>query len=128
MQLEECYQKFGGDYQDVKARLLNENMISRLVIKFLADPNYQNLCSALEEENYGEAFRAVHTLKGLSLNFSFGNLSTSSSSLTELLRHWDTVPVDRAVCEQLFSQVSADYRTVTEAIKEYEHQLDESLK
>lgn len=119
MTLEEFYQKFGGDYKDVMARLQNENLISRLVVKFLADPSYQNLCDALKEENYGEAFRAVHTLKGLCLNFSFGSLTDSSINLTELLRHWETVPVDSEKCGEFFAQVSVDYRTVTDAIKEY---------
>ena len=101
------------------ARLQNENLISRFVVKFLADPSYQNLCDALKEGNYGEAFRAVHTLKGLCLNFSFGSLTNSSMDLTELLRHWETVPVDGKKCEELFTQVSADYKIVTDAIKEY---------
>ncbi|MCI7323454.1 MAG: Hpt domain-containing protein [Lachnospiraceae bacterium] len=119
MTLEECYSKFGGDYQDVMARLLNESMVSRLVVKFLDDPSYQNLSAALEEENYGDAFRAVHTLKGLSLNFSFGNLSNSSSDLTELLRHWETEPVDSGKCEEFFAKVREDYLAVTEALKEF---------
>lgn len=119
MDLKECYRKFGGDYEDVRKRLVKEDLISRMVVKFLADPSYQNLCDALAEKNYGEAFRAVHTLKGLSLNFSFGSLNISSSNLTELLRHWETVPVDPAMCEQLFSQVSDDYNSVTAAIREF---------
>lgn len=119
MTLEECYQRFGGDYEDVMARLRNESMVSRLVMKFPKDPSYQNLRDALKENNYGDAFRAVHTLKGLCLNFSFGNLCTSACELTELLRHWETEPVDSARCEQLFTQVSENYRVVTSAIKEF---------
>lgn len=119
MTLKECYQRFGGDYEDVMARLRSEKLVSRLVVKFPADPSYQNLCDALGEKNYGDAFRAVHTLKGLCLNFSFGSLCTSACDLTELLRHWETEPVDSARCEQLFTQVSEDYKTVTDAIKEF---------
>lgn len=122
MKLQECYQKFGGDYEDVRKRLLKEDLISRMVVKFLADPSYQNLCDALADKNYEEAFRAVHTLKGLSLNFSFGSLSTSTSNLTEVLRRWETEPVDEAMCKQLFAQVSDDYRNVTAAIKEFAEQ------
>ena len=123
MTLEECYQKFGGDYRDLMVRLQSEKLVSRLVVKFLKDPSYQNLCDALKENNYGEAFRAAHTLKGLSLNFSFGSLIHSSINLTELLRHWETVPVDPGKCEAFLAQVSADYRAVTSAIEEYAEQF-----
>ena len=122
MLLEECYQAFGGDYQDVKKRLQNDSLITRFVIKFLTDPSYETLCNAVREENYGEAFRAAHTLKGLSQNLSFSRLSESSSNLTELLRKHETVPVDKNMCEKLFLQVSADYTAVTETIKEFSKQ------
>lgn len=122
MLLEECYQAFGGDYQDVKSRLQSDELLSRLVIKFLADTSYEKLCNAVGEENYEEAFRAAHTLKGVSQNLSFVRLSESSSNLTELLRKYETVPVDRSLCEQLFLQVSADYTAVTDAIKEFANQ------
>lgn len=48
MQLKECYDKFGGSYEDIKSRLSNDDLIQRLVIKFPADPNYEKLCDAFE--------------------------------------------------------------------------------
>ena len=71
MQLEECYESFGGSYKDVKLRLVKDELISRLVIKFLADQSYDKLVAAMEQKDYGEAFRSVHTLKGVSQNLSF---------------------------------------------------------
>lgn len=122
MQLVECYKAFGGSYQDVKDRLQSDALIRRLVIKFLSDTSYEKLCNAIREEKYEEAFQAVHTLKGVSQNLSFDRLSASSGRLTELLRRRETVPVDRADCEQLFSQLSADYQEIVEAISRLEIQ------
>ena len=120
MQLTECYKAFGGNYQDVRERLQSDALIQRFVIKFLSDNSYERLCNAMKENDYDEAFRAVHTLKGVSQNLSFDRLSASSSLLTELLRERKTVPVDKTLCEQFFAQITADYRTVIEAI----HKLD----
>ena len=117
MNLEECYASFGGNYQDVKSRLMKDELIQRLVIKFLADTSYEKLASALDESDYGDAFRAVHTLKGVSQNLSFDCLSRSTEALTETLRKWETAPVDEAACEAQWSQVKADYAAVTDAIR-----------
>ncbi|MDD6291005.1 MAG: Hpt domain-containing protein [Lachnospiraceae bacterium] len=123
MLLEECYKRFGGNYEEVKSRLQNDDLISRFVIKFPADKSYEELSVAIREENYEEAFRAAHTLKGLSRNFSFDRLAESSSNLTELLRNREKEPVDKNLCEQLFLQVSTDYVAVTNAIKEFAQQV-----
>lgn len=120
MQLTECYEAFGGNYQDIRERLQSDALIQRFVIKFLSDNSYERLCNAMKENDYDEAFRAVHTLKGVSQNLSFDRLSASSSQLTELLRERETVPVDKTLCEQFFAQITADYQAVIEAI----HKLD----
>lgn len=117
MQLEECYESFGGSYKDVKSRLVKDELICRLVIKFLADQSYDKLAAAMEQKNYGEAFRSVHTLKGVSQNLSFDRLSQSTDRLTEALRRWESEPVDEKNCAQLFVQVSEDYAAVTDAIR-----------
>lgn len=122
MQLEECYAAFGGSYADVKSRLMKDDLIKRLVIKFLADTSYERLAAAMEQKNYEEAFRAVHTLKGVSQNLSFDSLSRATEGLTETLRKWETIPVDEALCEAQWQQVSADYQTIVDAIR----QLQES--
>ena len=118
MNLEECYASFGGNYQDVKSRLMKEELIQRLVIKFLADTSYERLVSAMEQSDYGEAFRAVHTLKGVSQNLSFDCLSRSTEELTESLRKWETIPVDEEKCKEQLRQVSVDYTAVVDTIRQ----------
>ncbi|MGN0413202.1 MAG: Hpt domain-containing protein [Lachnospiraceae bacterium] len=120
MQLEECYASFQGNYEDVKSRLVKEDLIRRLVLKFLKDTSFEELSNAMEQKDYGAAFRAVHTLKGLSLNFGFDCLSKSAGALTETLRKWESEPVDEALCEKQWQQVSADYGMITDAIRKLE--------
>ncbi|MDD6810409.1 MAG: Hpt domain-containing protein [Lachnospiraceae bacterium] len=117
MKLEQFYKNLGGSYQEIKDRLQSDDLIQRFTLKFLNDKSYETLCKAVEEENYDEAFRAAHTLKGVCQNLSFGNLSKSSSELTELLRNRATEPVDMDKCKELLSIVSVDYRAVTVAIE-----------
>lgn len=65
MTVQECYEKMGGDFNDVVKRLMTESLVKRFVVKFLKDDSYQNLCEGMKAENREEAFRAAHTLKGV---------------------------------------------------------------
>lgn len=116
MLLKECYDTFGGEYESVKQRISSDEIILKFVLKFLTEPSYANLCKALEEEDYEEAFRAAHSLKGVCQNLAFKRLSESSSVLTELLRSRDEKSVDKVRCEELLQEVSEDYKAVVEAI------------
>ena len=71
MNLQECYEALGGDFEDVLSRLRSEKLVQKFVLKFLNDKSFDLLCSSLEEENYEEAFRASHTIKGVCQNLSF---------------------------------------------------------
>ena len=113
MDLKECYVKLGGDYDEVLARLYSEDMIRRFLIKFLSDGTYDLLTEQLLLENYLEAFRAAHTLKGVCENLGLSDLCKSSSMLTEALRAGER-PENLAV---LKAQVCADYERAASAIQ-----------
>ncbi len=116
MTLQECYAAFGGDYEGVVARLRSEKTVKKFALKFLNDKSYGLLCSSLEKGDYGEAFRASHTLKGLCQNLGFSRLLESSTRLTEALRYgWS------AEAAGLIDKVADDYRQTARAIQ----QLDE---
>lgn len=117
MSLQEFYDSIGGNYQDVRERLMKETLIRRLLIKFLDDMSYDKLMAAMEKKDYGEAFRAVHTLKGLSQNFGFDRLIESTHALTETLRRWESEVVDEEKCEQQWQQVTLDYAVISGAIR-----------
>ena len=111
MNLKECYRKLGGDYDEVLTRLYSEDMIRRFLIKFLNDGTYKLLLEKLEAQDYQEAFRAAHTLKGVCDNLGLSNLRKSSSMLTEALRTGnpseDLVVLKNKVCIDYEQAVSA---------------------
>jgi len=115
MTLEACYAALGGDFEDVTTRLHGDRLVKKFILKFLDDPSYALLRSSMEERNCEEAFRAVHTIKGMCQNLSFSRLQASASALCEALRHGWTPEA-----EPLFAQVSADYETTAAAIRAYQ--------
>ena len=114
MNLKECYQALGGDYDGVMGRLRTERMITKFVLKFLDDKSCETLMDAIARKDTEEAFRAAHTIKGICQNLSFDLLYRSSHELAELLRGgvWDEAAVGLA------GQVKADYEVTVGAIRQ----------
>lgn len=118
MTLQECYAALNGNYEEAIGRLRSERLVQKFVLKFLTDDSYPLLCRSLESQDYQEAFRAAHTLKGVCQNLSFIQLGQSSSSLTEALRNgWDPAAAG------LVDQVHADYRQTVQAIQTFQNSL-----
>lgn len=118
MTLEACYQELGGDYEGVSGRLLKEERVEKFMLKFLNDPSYENLCNTYQAGNFEEAFRAVHTLKGVGQNLGFTRLYEASDALTEVLRNGG-IPAD----DHLFDEVTAAYQMTIAAIRKYQDEL-----
>lgn len=119
MNLKECYGALEGNYEDVLSRLRTERLVQKFVLKFLNDKSYDLLCTSLEAGDYGEAFRASHTIKGVCQNLSFTKLYESSHELTEALRSgWSEETAS------LVERVKADYEQVTGAIQEFQKGIE----
>ncbi len=86
MTLEELYREIGGNYQSISERLRKEERIKKFVLLFLKDTSYQTYIQKIKEEETEEAFRAIHTLKGVCMNLSFDELYQVANESTELLR------------------------------------------
>lgn len=114
MTMEECYARMGADYTDVLRRLGKEERIRRFLARLPEDESFPNLCRALEEGDGEEAFRAAHSLKGISMNLGLGALCRSTSALTEELRKGEVLPLS----SPLMKQVEKDYRETIRAIAE----------
>ena len=109
MNINECYQAMGADYEEVFGRLRSERLITKFVLKFPGDPSFSQLQSTLEEKNVKEAFRAAHTLKGVAQNLGFTPLYEATATLTEVLRAGN-LPED----DNMMNAVAKEYeRTVT---------------
>lgn len=118
MTLQECYSAIGGSYEDVLSRLRSERLIQKFVLKFLGDGSYQLLCDSLESQNYEEAFRAAHTIKGMCQNLGFARLLDSSSRLSEALRSGYTPQVP-----ELAQEVGTDYQRTVQGIRTFQEGL-----
>lgn len=86
MTLKEFYDKTGGQYEQVVARLMSEDRVKKYVLKFKEDDSLVKIKKALEEKAYKDAFMYTHNLKGVCLNLSFDGLLNSVSVLCEELR------------------------------------------
>ncbi len=118
MTLQECYAALGGDYQEVLGRLRSESLVQKFLLKFPDDPSYSLLETSLAAENWPEAFRGAHTIKGVCQNLSFTALYCSSSQLCDALRdgfHPQALP--------LAHQVEQDYRQTMAAIQAFRSSL-----
>ena len=86
MTLEEFYARIGGSYADTVRRLCNDALVSRFVMKYPANPSFDELRAALDTSDWTSAFRAIHTLKGVAQNLGFDRLYAASVPLTEAMR------------------------------------------
>ena len=68
----------------------------------------------MESKNYDEAFRAVHTIKGICQNFGFKRLQKSSSEMSDALRHGWTPEADA-----LTPVFKEDYTLTANAIRDF---------
>ncbi|MGM9603471.1 MAG: Hpt domain-containing protein [Faecousia sp.] len=115
MTIEECYQRMGGDYAQVLHRLPSADLVKKFIAKFLEDGSFAELEVAMERGSRAEAFRAAHTLKGVSANLGLERLRRSASELTELLRpESEAVPPEAML---MLQQVRWDYRLTADSIR-----------
>ena len=108
MNINECYQAMGADYEEVFGRLRNERLITKFVLKFPGDPSFSQLQSNVEE-----AFRAAHTLKGVAQNLGFTPLYEATATLTEVLRAGN-LPED----DNMMNAVAKEYERTVAAIEQ----------
>ena len=117
MTIQECYQKLGGDYEEVAQRLFNPKLVRRFIEKFLDDKSYEELCGALRDGRREDAFRAAHTLKGVCQNLGLSTLIRSAEKLTEALRPGREQNAGNT--EELFRAVERDYGETVSVIRAF---------
>lgn len=87
---------YGADVEGTLHRFMgNEALFLKFLLKFKDDTNYAGLTESLEQENYEEAFKYAHTLKGVSANLGLNPICEPVSALTELLRGKTASEVDK---------------------------------
>ena len=84
--IQQFYENINGNYQEAISRMKDDERIKKYLKFFLADDSFEKLKIAIENNNCEEAFKSAHTLKGVSQNMAFTDLSNSVVEITELLR------------------------------------------
>ena len=117
MTIQDCYKEFGGDYAGIKERLYSDALIGRFIRGFLSDDSYDRLCHAMEVGRCEDAFRADHTLNGVSGNLGLTGLYTSAGRLSDHLRSLpESIPADAA---PILEEIKQDYALTVAAIRAY---------
>ena len=112
MTVKECYEKLEGDYSGTMSRMMKEDRMKKFLLLFLQDTSYQMLCENMDKGDVDEAFRAAHTLKGVTINLGLSKLNRASFEITEALRAKE---LERA--KVFLPEVTQCYEETIEAIK-----------
>lgn len=117
MTVRECYESFGGDYDEVLSRLRKEERIVKYAGRFAAGDEYGKILDALASGDPDALFRSVHNMKGVAANLGFTPLFLSSDVLCEALRP-GSAPVAPEERERMLREVRDAYARVLSALKE----------
>lgn len=118
MTVAECYNKIGGDYENAMERFKSEALVKRFLPMFLSDPSFNELTEALKNDDVQTAFRAAHTLKGVSANLSLSRLSKVSAEITEMLRAGNL-----AEAKEYFSAVKEVFDITFDAVTQFKNEM-----
>lgn len=103
----------GIDFDGILARLPGrEDLIYRLLGKFLKEPCYNGLVESMQKQDYEAAFAHAHTLKGVTANLEMTRLNKATCTLVEKLRSKETDGI-----EADFEQVKKEYKQVVDIIQ-----------
>ena len=108
-------EELGVDFPVTLARCLgNEEFYVHLLEKFLRGTYIEDIEKGLEQGDYEMAFRACHSLKGVSVNLGLDRLYETTIPLTEALRQ---PPYDVEKIQAYFEIVKKSHRENVENIK-----------
>lgn len=106
MGLRELYAAIGVDYDEVIAFFRKEDRLQCYLIEAAQDPAFAALDEAMANRSYDEAFRAAHTIKGMSMNLMLKPMTASAVDLVETLRDGNPDDAEALARYQAFKKVS----------------------
>ena len=112
--VEQCYAQLHGDYADLIRRMQTDERAKKFLGMLLRDSSFQQLKTALANNDYETAFRASHTLKGVLLNLSLKSQAEVISELTDVLRAKQADPR----IEPLFEKAETAYIQLRSVIED----------
>lgn len=117
MTVQEVYNYLDENYIEIYERIGNEAWISKYLKKFLDDGCKAQMNKAILDKSWEDAFKAVHSIKGLALNLGLQKLSKVASTLCEELRD-GTPKSGETEISQMALAVNAEYDRVVEVLKQ----------
>lgn len=117
MTLKECYQKLGGNYEDILSRLGDEETIIYFIQMFLQDVSFAHMSEALQQTDARAAYSQVHTFKGVCVNLSFDRLAAAARCVCEHLLEGD-METARALLPELTAEYEHTRTMIQEVAKE----------
>ncbi len=112
--LQEFYKQVGGDANEILSRLGgSQAFLEKFLNKFLSDDSFNQLVSALNDNDVQTSFRCAHTLKGVAANLGLQFLFEKASAVTELLRAGNLDEGKKAL-----PSLQAEYNRTCELIKQ----------
>ena len=112
MNIKDFYRETGGDYEEALARLMDEARVVKFVKKFAQSTDLAEFEESYAGKDFREAFRHIHSIKGMCANLSLNRLRDSASELCETLRNGE--PAEDIT--PLIDRVRADHKQVTDAV------------
>lgn len=116
MDIPKFYETIGVNYKIVLRRLPRESMIEKYLHLFLEDKNFLCLTEAIADDDYEGAFKAAHTLKGISLNLELTPLAAAASDLSEYLRNYADGAIESTAAKEKYEMVKTEYETIRHLI------------
>ncbi|MDD3339513.1 MAG: Hpt domain-containing protein [Lachnospiraceae bacterium] len=108
----------GINYADgVKRFSGNIGLYEKFLFRFPQDPSYGEMIRAYESQDYDMAFRAAHTMKGVTGNLSLETLHERLVPFVEALRSKDLDDAD-----QMLDKVKESYIQVIDALEQHKAQ------
>ena len=115
MTIKQFYETIDADYEEILTRLGSENLVKKIVLRFLTDPTFAEFEKAYDAKDASKAFLEIHTPKGIASNLGFDKLYEPVYRLTEKLR-----PRDFSLegIDALYQEVKNQYYLVLDALKQ----------
>lgn len=112
--------EYGALVDDTVRRFMgDEALYERFVIKFMGDENCQRLNEHLDNGDYAEAFKDVHTLKGVAANLGLAPMEKTLVELTELLRDKTADEIEKAQVAAAREEFAKQYASFISIIEKY---------
>ena len=106
----------GVDYEGAMARFMNnEDLYTRFLKKFLADPNFDLLTKSIADNDPEASLKSSHTLKGVAGNLSMTSLFKLTEEMVTDLRRDINCDIS-----DVYGRIRVNYGNLVSAIKELE--------